>query len=186
MSGHGDLQAGDFSVWVKGLRAALAQGDDVVVPCGDCRACCTSSYFIHVGPDEDDALAHIPGDLLFAAPGAPAGHRVMGYDRQGHCPMFADGECTIYAHRPRTCRVYDCRVFAATGIEPDRPVIAARARRWRFGYPTEGDSLEAEAVKAAVAHLREHPESFTEGRTPDTPAQLAVTAIEWPSRTERT
>jgi Fe-S-cluster containining protein len=173
-----DLAAGDFSEWLRGLRAALAQGGDAVVPCGDCRACCTSSYFIHVGPDERDTLEHLPAELLFEAPGAPTGHRVMGYDRRGHCPMFAEGECSVYAHRPRTCRTYDCRVFAATGIEPDRPAIAARARRWVFGYPSEQDRADRDAARDAAAFLGEHGECFSGGRVPDAPSVVAVAAVE--------
>lgn len=174
----GALPAGDFSLWLRGLRAALAQGGDVAVPCGDCRACCTSSYFIHVGPDERDTLEHVPAELLFEAPGAPAGQRVMGYDRRGHCPMYADGECSVYAHRPRTCRTYDCRVFAATGLEPDRPAIAARARRWAFGYPFEQDRADRDAVRDAAAFLGEHGECFSGGRVPDAPSLVAVAAVE--------
>lgn len=172
------LPAGGFSEWLSGLRAALTQGGDVVVPCGDCRACCTSSYFVHVEPDESDTLAHVPAELLFAAPDAPQGHRVMGYDVRGHCPMFEDGECSIYAHRPRTCRTYDCRVFAATGIVPDRPAIAARARRWAFDYPSARDRDDAAAVRAAAALLAEQQERAAGGRAPVTPAQLAVAAVQ--------
>jgi Fe-S-cluster containining protein len=175
---EGALPAGDFSEWLRDLRAALAQGGDAVVPCGDCRACCTSSYFIHVGPDERDTLEHLPAELLFEAPGAPRGHRVMGYDRRGHCPMFAKGECSVYAHRPRTCRTYDCRVFAATGIEADRPAIAARARRWVFGYPSEQDRADRDAVGDAAVFLRKHGECFTGGRVSDAPSRVAVAAVE--------
>lgn len=87
------------------------------MPCGDCTACCTSSQFIHIAPDETETLGHIPDELLFDAPGFPAGHVVLGYDENGHCPMLVDGACSIYAHRPRTCRTYDCRIFPATGID---------------------------------------------------------------------
>ena len=30
-------------------------------------------------------------------------------------------------HRPRACRIYDCRVFPAAGVTPDKPLIAERA-----------------------------------------------------------
>ena len=100
-----------------------------------------------VEPDERDALAHIPSELLFPAPGLPKGHRVMGYDERGHCPMLVDGDCSIYEHRPRTCRSYDCRVFTVTGVTPDQPEIAERAAEWLF----EVDDRERwERVRAAV------------------------------------
>ncbi|MFA6001077.1 MAG: hypothetical protein WC828_03075 [Thermoleophilia bacterium] len=37
-------------------------------------------------------------------------------DCDGCCPMLIDGGCSIYEHRPLTCRIYDSRVFAAAGI----------------------------------------------------------------------
>ncbi|HET7720760.1 MAG TPA: YkgJ family cysteine cluster protein, partial [Acidimicrobiales bacterium] len=101
------LPAGRFSTWLVRIG--------VDVPCGTCTACCTSSQFVHIGPDERDTLSRIPKALLFPAPGQPKGHVVMGYDERGHCPMFVDGACSIYEHRPRTCRTYDCRVFPAAG-----------------------------------------------------------------------
>jgi uncharacterized protein len=159
--GEPDLPAGEFSTWLVGVQAAIAGGADSAVPCGDCTGCCTASQFVHVGPDEADTLAHIPRELLFPAPGLPQGHQLMGYDERGHCPMLVDGACSIYEHRPRTCRVYDCRVFAAAGIDPevDRAAvdggieIARRARRWVFDHPTALDQARHDAVRAAAAFL---------------------------------
>ena len=148
--------AGDFSAWLRDMRAALAGDRDADVPCGTCSACCTSSQFVHIEPDESDTLAHIPGELLFPAPGRPVGHVVLGYDDRGHCPMLVDGRCSIYAHRPRTCRTYDCRVLAAAGVDlVDKPSIDEQAKRWRFSFPTATDRAELEAVRAAAASLRE-------------------------------
>ena len=133
-----------FSEWFEEFDAS----SDMQVPCGACTACCTSSQFVHIAPDENDALAHIPAELRFRAPGLPKGHFVMGYDERGHCPMLIDGDCSIYEHRPRTCRAYDCRVFAVTGVEPEgQPAIAARVREWRFEID---DWKQWNAVGAAV------------------------------------
>src|SRR6187399_1589388 len=112
------VDAGGFASWIDSLRLALRGEADADVPCGSCTACCTSAQFVHIGPDETDALAHIAPELLVAAPGRPRGHVVLGYDERGHCPMLVDGACSIYEHRPRTCRTYDCRVFPAAGLEP--------------------------------------------------------------------
>ena len=156
-SGDGsELPAGSFSAWAAALDAALAGTSESDVACGSCTACCTSSQFIHIGPDEHDALAHIPAALRFPAPGLPKGHVLLGYDEQGRCPMLGDEGCTIYDHRPRTCRTYDCRVFPATGIELDDPAkreIRDRARRWRFDHPTDADRAEHDATRVAAAHL---------------------------------
>jgi uncharacterized protein len=178
--GGADLPAGAFGEWLDGMRAALVgeQGSDV--PCGTCTACCTSSQFVPIGPEETDALAHIPSELLFPAPRRPAGHVLLGYDERGHCPMLRDGGCTIYAHRPRACRTYDCRVLAAAGLEADgsQPEVAARVRRWRFDHPTDADRRAHEAVVATAGHLVEVADSVPPGTVPRHPTQLAVLAIE--------
>ena len=71
------------------------------MPCGECTACCTASQFIHVAPDEHDALTAIPPEVLFPAPGFPPGHVLMGYDDQGNCPMFA-GDELLHLRAPAT------------------------------------------------------------------------------------
>ena len=180
MSAARDLPAGDFSTWMTGVQAAIRGEGESDVPCGSCTACCTASQFIHIGPDETDTLAHIPADVLFPAPKWPRGHVLMGYDERGHCPMLIDGKCSIYAHRPRTCRTYDCRVFPAAGIEPDddKRLVADQADRWRFSYSSDDARLEHDAVRAAALYLREHRDAYPEGTAPTTATQLAIAAIE--------
>ena len=177
-AGDRDLPAGDFSAWLAHLREALRSGAGTDVPCGDCCACCTTAHFVHVGPDERDALALIPRELQFPAPGLPAGHVVLPYDERGRCPMLADdGTCGIYDHRPRTCRVYDCRAYAAAGVDADREAITVQSRRWRFTYPASEDGEEHEAVRAAARFLRDHAAAFPDDPAPDAP-RLAVLAVE--------
>jgi Fe-S-cluster containining protein len=154
--GDGPVPAGRFSVWLAGMERALAGEADADVPCGSCTACCTSSQFVHIEPDEVDTLARVPAELRFPAPRLPAGHVLLGYDERGHCPMLVDGACSIYEHRPRTCRTYDCRVFPAAGVEIDddrQRAIASRARRWHFDLTTARDRQEAAAVRSAAASI---------------------------------
>jgi Fe-S-cluster containining protein len=143
------LPAGSFSAWFDEIVDALHTDGEMAVPCGTCRACCTSSQFVHIEPDEADTLAHVPAALRFPAPGLPAGHVVLGYDEHGRCPMLVDDVCSIYDHRPRTCRTYDCRVFAATGIDSGatQPAIAAQVRAWDF---TVDDEPRWNTVRASV------------------------------------
>ncbi|MDQ6728193.1 MAG: YkgJ family cysteine cluster protein [Actinomycetota bacterium] len=151
------------------------------MPCGDCTACCTSSQFIHIEPDETGTISRIPKELLFPAPGLPRGDVVMGYDEHGHCPMFVDGRCSIYEHRPRTCRAYDCRVLPAAGLRPDRDEtvgIARRTERWRFAFPTERDRRLQAAVQAAATFLNDHRRELPEGAVPGNPTQLAFLAVQ--------
>lgn len=159
MGADDQIEAGAFSAWVAAMQAAIRGEQDAEVPCGGCTACCTSFQFVHIGPDETDTLAHIPGELLFPAPRLSPGHVLLGYDERGHCPMLVDGRCSIYEHRPRTCRAYDCRIFAAAGLEvdaedPRKEEIARRAARWRFSFPTDDDRRRHEAVRTAARTVR--------------------------------
>jgi len=156
-------------------------GSGVDVPCGDCNACCRSSYFIHIRPDETQTIANINRKLLFAAPGLPKGNLVMGYDQHGHCPMLIADKCSVYAHRPHTCRAYDCRIFTATGIsagdDDNKIQVNQRIQRWQFSYPEKRDLDEYAAVQAAALFLREHADCFPTGVVPSNATQLAVMAI---------
>jgi Fe-S-cluster containining protein len=176
-----DLDAGSFATWRRGLQAALRGEADSNVPCDGCTACCTAAQFIHIGPEELDTLANVPAELLFAAPRLPKGHVLLGYDERGHCPMLKDGACSIYEHRPRTCRTYDCRVFAATGVtlepSPDKAGIARRAAQWHFWLRTETDRAEATAARGATSFLAAHPEVMTDDATPPTSTEHALAAL---------
>ncbi|HKY16538.1 MAG TPA: hypothetical protein VJM33_16545, partial [Microthrixaceae bacterium] len=113
------------------------------------------------------------------APGLPRGHVLLGYDEEGRCPMLVDGRCSIYAHRPRTCRTYDCRIFPAAGVEPDpdQPAIAAQVARWRFDHPSDGDRAEHRAVRTAATVIAAHPEIVDAEHAPASATRLAVQAV---------
>ena len=176
---HG-LPAGRFSSWLRRTRSAQREEDGADVPCGECTACCTSSYFIHIRPEETQTLSQIPRKLLFPAPGLPKGNVLLGYDENGHCPMLIDNKCSIYAHRPLTCRTYDCRVFAAAGMtagDDDKALITQRVQRWKFSYTTKHDRNQHAAVQTAARFLRERAECFPTGFAPSNSTQLAILAI---------
>lgn len=177
----GPLPAGPFSAWLAGMQRALRGEAGSEVPCGGCTACCTSAQFVPIGPEETETLARIPRELLFPAPRRPVGHVLLGYDEHGRCPMLIDGACSIYDDRPTACRVYDCRIFPAAGVEPDdagKVAIARRARRWRFSYPGEADRAEHDAVRAASRFVREHADVLPPDVVPHNPTQHAVFVIE--------
>ncbi|HEY1119243.1 MAG TPA: YkgJ family cysteine cluster protein [Acidimicrobiales bacterium] len=151
-----DLDAGSFGPWLRATAAVAAGAGDADVPCGTCTACCRSSYFVHVGPEDVAARRRIPAELLFPAPGRPAGHLLMGYDERGWCPMLTDDGCSIYEDRPRTCRAFDCRVHAAAGTVPDGADdgdVAERVARWRFRTEGPDDEARWTAVRIAARHL---------------------------------
>ena len=163
------VPAGELSSWFAAMEVALRGEGESDVPCGRCTACCRSAQFVHIEPDETDTLAHVPAALRVRAPGRPRGHVVLGYDEHGRCPMLGEHGCTIYEHRPRTCRTYDCRVFAATGIAPDptQPAVAERVRRWRFVVDTP-----------AARRLRHELERAAADRADLPPTRRAVAAVE--------
>jgi uncharacterized protein len=171
------LDAGEFGPWLRVMRDAVRGERGSDVPCNGCTACCRASQFILVEPDERATLARIPSELLFPAPQMPRGHQVLGYDERGHCPMLVDDRCSIYEHRPRACRAYDCRVFAATGVELDDPTkaeVLARVRSWRFRTDGDDDRARHDALRAAARFLQVHADELAIGRSPTALAGLAV------------
>src|ERR1700760_3567026 len=146
-----EIAAGDFLDWLQHFRASLLGNEGSQVPCGDCRGCCISGYSVQIRPHDAGARARIPAELLVSARGFARDELTMAARPDGTCPMLRNNECSIYEARPQTCRDYDCRVFAASGIEPggpDKVVINRRVRQWRFSYPTELDRKAHSAVMA--------------------------------------
>ncbi len=176
----GPRDAGDFGPWFAAITDALNGGGVSDVPCGECTACCTASQFIEVAPDETATLAAIPRSLLFPAPGAPEGTLLMGYDALGRCPMFGHDACSIYADRPRACRVYDCRVFAASEVYPDEPekaAVAGTARRWVFSYVGGSDRRRHQAIRDRAHGLRAQVERSALGSATPSAPEVAIRAI---------
>ncbi|MBT9512409.1 MAG: YkgJ family cysteine cluster protein [Acidovorax sp.] len=131
------VDAGDFADWLAQTLRGLHTGAPAPVPCGDCRGCCSSGYFIPLTPADSAAVMAIPAPLLSPAPGMPPGYQVLGRTAQGACPMLEHNTCGIYPARPQACRAYDCRVFAAAGMAAGTDSfsrINARVRAWRFSY----------------------------------------------------
>ena len=136
--------------------------------------------FIHIKPEETQTIERIPRALLFPAPGLPEGHVLMGYSDKGHCPMLVDNECSIYEYRPQTCRDYDCRIFAATGVPVDpltQAEIADRVKAWVFDYESDESRQEHRIVKEAAAFLQKNRDLFPQGSLPSYPVQLAALTI---------
>jgi uncharacterized protein len=93
--------------------------------------------------------------------------------------MFVGGQCSIYAHRPQTCRTYDCRIFPATGLTlgDEKPLISRQADRWRFDLSAPGEPDLIRAVRATAKFLNEQAHLFPPGFVPANPTQQAVIAI---------
>jgi hypothetical protein len=176
-----EIPAGNFLAWLERFRASLLGNEGSEVPCGECRGCCISGYSVQIRPHDERARALIPAELLVSAAGFPRGELTMAARADGTCPMLRGNECSIYSGRPQTCRDYDCRVFAAAGVEPggpDKVVINRRVRQWLFSYPTELDRISHDAVRATASFIRAKRTSFPGQRAPMGPSGVSVLACE--------
>ena len=174
--------AGAFSPWLRHTRRVLSERKvEADVPCGDCNACCRAGYFIEIHPDEQKALDRIGPEHLSRASDSAGGSFAMEQAPKGKCPMLINNACSIYEDRPQTCRSYDCRVFAATGIrlkDKRHAAVAEQAFRWQFEYPTDLDGFEASAVREAAAFLQTRGKLFPRGALPTDPGKLARLALQ--------
>jgi Fe-S-cluster containining protein len=172
------VAAGSFSAWLRAMRRSLTGNEGMDVPCGECVGCCVSGYSVQLRPEDHRAAARIPATFIVSAPGFTKGHLTVSPLSNGLCPMLDDGKCSIYSVRPQTCLDYDCRIFAAAGIDAGegKVVINKRVHEWRFSYPERTDELEHAAVRAAAAFTRDKRDSFTV-RVPAGPMGIAVFAI---------
>ena len=174
------MDAGDFGAWLSQAREALRGSAGNPVPCGDCTGCCTSSYSIEVRPTDAAALERIPEKSLFRSTRSAAGNWTVRPNPDGRCPMLGCGKCTIYAQRPQTCLDYDCRVFAAAGIEAggaDKAVINRRVAQWRFRFTTAEARAAHAAIRAAAAFIRDARANFPPGTAPLNPLGIAALAL---------
>ncbi|MCP5327468.1 MAG: YkgJ family cysteine cluster protein [Sinobacteraceae bacterium] len=176
------IDAGPFGAWLSKLHASLRSDTGMAVPCGDCTGCCTSGYSLQIRRSDVAARAVVPIELTVEAAGFAPGDLTLPARDDGSCPMLQRGRCSIYAQRPQTCLDYDCRIFAAAGLDAgglDKAVINRRVRAWRFLYESEAERRAHEAVRAAAHFIRERPEAFSAlgVRVPAGPMGIAVFAI---------
>lgn len=171
------VDAGPFGAWLEAACASLRGTAGTQVPCGDCVGCCVSSYHIPLRAQDAAAIERIPQHHLVQS---RSGQLHIQYRADGLCPLLGEGSCTIYAYRPQTCRDYDCRFFAAAGIDaggPERRVINTRVRQWRFTYPTAADCRAHDAVRTAAAFLQRQANHFPAGFAPTRPTGIAVQSV---------
>ena len=66
--------------------------------------------------------------------------------------MLGANGCTVYDHRPRGCRVFDCRLFAATGVLPESTHVDLRRRsgQWTFSVESARDRAARAALDRAT------------------------------------
>jgi uncharacterized protein len=172
------VDAGKFGQWLEFMRAVLRGERDADVPCGDCVGCCVSSYPIPLRPTDRVALERVPPGHLHL-PVASGGLARMGYRSDGTCPMLCASKCTIYSDRPQTCRDYDCRIYAASGLLPDgdRPVIRQRVQAWQFQLESAGEQDAAASVRRAAKFIVSHAQQFPGAMRAGSATAVAVLAV---------
>jgi len=174
------VAAGEFGQWLAQMQAALRGQGGTDVPCGDCRGCCVSGYPIVLRKGDAEVAQRVSPQFLAQANGL----QYMTARDDGTCPMLRDGNCSVYAQRPQTCRDYDCRVFAAGGVLPggsQRQVITQRVQAWRFDYADEAAQQAHAAVQAAAAFITRVAGTPVAPQWPRAPTGVAVLALKcWP------
>ena len=169
------IQAGPFGAWLQQFVASLRGNTGTEVPCGMCVGCCVSAYPVPIRPADalDDVLP-----LEFVVPISSTSKMLIARS-DGTCPMLQNKQCAVYTRRPQTCRDYDCRVFAAAGIDAggsERSVINQRVRAWCFVYESEAEERIHQAIKLTASFIRDNATAFS-GRAPTAPSGIAVLAI---------
>jgi len=180
MSAPATVDAGEFGAWRRAMAAALRGDGGTDVPCGSCVGCCSGSWPIALRTDDAVVLPRVPADYVIEVAGAPPGVRYMGYRPDGTCPLLEAGRCTVYAHRPQTCRDFDCRLFAAAGLASagaNKSLIDARIAAWRFQYATDDEVAIHRAMCDAAAFLVACGGEAGAVRLPTTPVAIAGLAF---------
>lgn len=121
------------------------------VPCGGCVACCYHPCVgVHPEDERPEDLARL--DLVTREDGVI----VVRKRSDGACVHLGERGCTVYEHRPRACRLYDCRKYAMIGVL-DSYAGGRKSPGWRFDARTPDDralmvSLQMAGL-AAVAEM---------------------------------
>jgi hypothetical protein len=67
---------------------------------------------------------------------------------------LVDGKCSVYEHRPRTCRTYDCRLLALAGLRArGNAPINEGLERWEFPEKTAEDAYCLIALRTFAYEL---------------------------------
>lgn len=168
----------NFTLWLITMRRALRDNKGMNVPCGNCFACCTSSYIINVHSDEKETLRAVPHELLIDTYGSP-GTKALKSDTNGHCLLMKENKCLIYENRPWACRTYDCRLLSAAGLSEsaDKTKINTQIKKWTFSFSDDVDHENYNAVQKAAHFIVTHIKDFPSGYISTKPVQQAVAAV---------
>lgn len=119
-------------------------------PCNGCTGCCRG---LNVDLHPRESGEGLDYETL------SDGTRRLRRNPDESCVHLVDGRCTVYAIRPQTCRVFDCRDNAVTScvtLAQERQLTEA-IMRWRPEFKTYEDREIFTRLheKARELHLRE-------------------------------
>jgi Fe-S-cluster containining protein len=124
----GNKPSGSVTTFLRFWNKRLENGR-VDVPCGQCTACCRSPR----------VQADLTVDELAAFPDAVHHPELMGSATKwalpkrddGSCKYLIDDKCSIYNRRPRSCRMYDCRIHLLMGVmDGDDQIMVEAMKQW--------------------------------------------------------
>ena len=130
---------------------ALTQSDragervEARVPCNGCTACCYSPR-VKVDParERPEDLLHL--DLIPAPEPCVPGGMMLRKRPDGACVHLGPNGCAVHQHRPRACRIYDCRISAAAGLYETHGEAKHQAPEWVCEQATAEDRAMAAAL----------------------------------------
>lgn len=149
---NGKTLIGSLATFLRTAAKISPAQPDSHTPCNGCDTCCHSVFTrISLTPEEQVRF----------------GVEFFDMTEKGRCPYMGDTGCEIYAQRPQTCRMFDCRQLTACevvreeigGIPPlPNPQLNALAQKWAFKPLSAEDRLAAkawvEAINWAAASLQ--------------------------------
>lgn len=126
-------------------RGAAPPFEGQRVPCGSCTACCVHGRVLLYPPiDRPETYAHHR---------EPDGSLALERHPDGHCLYLHEGVCLIYARRPLTCRVFDCRALLVADVASPPAVYAAAADKFDVVLKAPLDRSFVLAARRAVRLL---------------------------------
>lgn len=141
---NGKALIGSLSTYLRHASKISIANPDSHTPCGSCDTCCHSVF---------DKLGLTPEEQT------RFGVEYFDMTETGRCPHMGENGCEIYEQRPLTCRMFDCRFFAACDIArvevggiPALPnaQINELAGKWAFKPLTDEDRLAAKTWVNAI------------------------------------
>jgi Putative zinc- or iron-chelating domain len=135
------------------LEARTRAGEKVStsVPCAGCTQCCHAPW-IRVDPsvERQEDLDHLD---IVSDPGQ--GGPMLRKAANGACVHLGPKGCSVYEHRPRACRMYDCRLFAIAGtLDNFTDMGAGFSPPWAFRPRDKQDRIFVAAMRLAGEDYR--------------------------------